>query len=76
MTAASARDQALDIADRLHVIGPVEVTLAHSHRHQLLPVPDEIAADPGELTRWALEARRAAQAATSAARRRQHRRPG
>ena len=26
MTAASARDQALDIADRLHVIGPVEVT--------------------------------------------------
>jgi TfoX/Sxy family transcriptional regulator of competence genes len=26
VTAASARDQALDIADELHVIGPVEVT--------------------------------------------------
>ena len=109
MTAASARDQALDIAHELHVIGPVEVTrffggaglklegrqfgfvmkgslhLKADDRSRPMfeglgegpftyqgrsgtvtvtsyyRVPDEIAADPGELARWALEARRAAQ---------------
>jgi DNA transformation protein and related proteins len=124
MTVASARDQALDVADELHVIGPVEVTrffggagLALDGRQfgfvmkgvlylkaddlsrpmfedmgerpfmyqgrsrtvtvtSYYRVPDEIAADPGELARWALDACRAAQAATAAAPRRRHRRPG
>lgn len=124
MTAASARDQALDIADRLRVIGPVEVTrffggaglaldgrqfgfvmkgdlylkaddlsrpmfedmgegpFTYQGRSRTVTVtsyyrvPDEIAADPGALGRWAVEARRAAQGATAATRRRQHRRPG
>lgn len=124
MTAASAREQALDIADQLHAIGPVEVTrffggaglklegrqfgfvmkgalylkaddlsrpmfedmgeepFTYQGRSRTVivtsyyRVPDEIAADPGALGRWALEACRAAQATTAATRRSPHRRPG
>jgi TfoX/Sxy family transcriptional regulator of competence genes len=123
MTTAPAREQALDIADNLHSIGPVDVTRffggagltaegrqpgfvmkgtlylrvddmsrpmfeemgagPFTYQNGLrtvtvgtyYQVPDEIAAEPAELARWALEARRAAQAASSARRRVRHSRP-
>jgi DNA transformation protein and related proteins len=124
MTAAPEREQALDIADRLHDIGPVEVTrffggagltsegrqfgfvmkgslylraddlsrpmfkdagagpFTYQNRSGTVTVtsyyriPDEIAAETGELTRWALQARRAAEATTTAPRRSRRSRPG
>jgi DNA transformation protein and related proteins len=117
MTVASAREQALDIADQLQEIGLVEVTrffggagltaegcqfgfvmkdalylradelsrpmfeemgadpFTYPSKSRTVTVasyyrvPDEVAADPGELVTWARQARRAAQAATAAPRR-------
>jgi TfoX/Sxy family transcriptional regulator of competence genes len=116
MTAASARQQALDVADQLHVMGPVEVgrffggaglaldgrqfgfvmkgdlylrvddrsrpdfenrgegPFTYRTRYRTVTVasyyrvPDDVAASPDELSRWAVEALRAAQAARAATR--------
>jgi TfoX/Sxy family transcriptional regulator of competence genes len=112
MTAASARQQALDVADQLHVMGPVEVgrffggarfaldgrqfgfvmkgdlylrvddrsrpdfenrgqgPFTYRTRYRTVTVasyyrvPDEVAASSDELSRWAVEALRAARDAT------------
>ena len=118
MTAALARQQALDVADQLHVMGPVEVgrffggaglaldgrqfgfvmkgdlylrvddrsrpdfenrgqgPFTYQTRYRTVTVasyyrvPDDVAASPGELARWAADAVRAAQAARAARRER------